>query len=95
MDVYNGQLVTTTAVQVDLIPVEFNEQGEEVVAGRNLFTFELVSGSVQTAVGRDVTSNTATKSTAGAKWLHTATPSRNNNYDNIKAKGVATFWIHW
>lgn len=95
MNVFNGQLITTTATQVDIVPVELNEQGEQFVSGRNTFFFELKSGSVQTCVGVEIPAATATKSTAGDKWFHTATPASTNNYDNIKAKGVATFWIHW
>lgn len=94
MQVLNGGRVTIST-EVDLIPVEYNSDGTLVAAGRNVFTFELVSGSVQMGVGAAIDGGGfthVTRSTAGEKWLHTASPDLTRTistsfYGNIRAKG--------
>lgn len=98
IQVLNGGQLTTTASQEDIIPMEINEEGTAVRAGRNIFCFELVSGSVQMGVGADIDQGDfvhAAHATAGEKWLHTASPEPDGGNTNIKAKGVAVSKIYW
>lgn len=92
--VLNGGQVTITTEE-DIIPVDVGPDGDYIASGRNVFMFELVSGSVQMGVGAviDVGDFThASRSTAGEKWVHTASPSidltiSSGHYGNIRAKG--------
>lgn len=109
--VLNGSLVTTTANEEAIVPYYINEDGEHKVAGRHTFFFVLVSGSVKTLVGESPTSpsldgiTAATRSTAGDKWFHTASPegssetgvvgTADQSKRNIRAVGAATFNIFW
>jgi|SRR5688572_1339388 len=98
IQVLNGSLLTTDGTQQDIIPMEVNEEGTLVRASRNLFCFELVSGSVQMGVGADIDQGDfvhAAHATVGEKWFHTASPEADGGNTNIKAKGVATSKVYW
>jgi hypothetical protein len=99
MQVLNGSLVTTDATDQEIIPMELNADGDLVPAGRTIFTFSLVSGSVKMGVGTEIDDGDfvhATNSTAGDKWLLTASPSLEQDWhSNLRGKGVATFKIYW
>lgn len=101
--VFNGEILTSTATEDEVLFVEKDGNGNTVPAGRNLYTFTLKTGSVQMAVGKSVdTSKAATWSTAGDKWLHTINnngyapggPQEGNN-DNLRVVGVATVAVTW
>ena len=99
IQVLNGGLITTDATEKTIVPMEYNTDGTLVPAGRNTFCFEIVTGSVQTSVGAEIDVDAyvhATETTAGTKWLLTATPQlQEGGYKNIRGKGVATFKIFW
>lgn len=99
IQVLNGGLLTTDATDQEIVPMELGDDGELSPAGRNIFLFELVSGSVQMGVGVAIDDGSfvhAAHATAGDKWLHTASPSlTEDHYGNIRGKGVATTRIYW
>lgn len=92
--VLNGSTVTIST-EDDIIPVVKGDDGQYHAAGRDVFTFELVSGSVQMGVGNEIDEGSfvhATRSTAGEKWVHTASPDLTRSiadgfHGNIRAKG--------
>lgn len=95
----NGSLVTTDATDQEIVPMEIDADGEMSPAGRDIFGFEWVSGSVQMGVGVPIDDGDfvhAAHTAAGDKWFHTASPSLTENHPgNIRGKGVATFRIYW
>lgn len=99
IQVVNGSLVTTDATDQEIVPMVLGADGEMKPAGRDVFGFELVSGSVEMGVGVPIDDgdfNHATHSTVGDKWFHTASPSLTEDHiGNIRGKGVATFRIYW
>lgn len=99
--VLNGGLVTSTAIEQDIVPMDRTAEGDFVPAGRAQFMFELISGSVQSCVGSTIgtppTGYTIDTITAAAsKWIHTAQPALENmGMFNIRFKGVATVRVTW
>lgn len=99
IQVVNGSLVTTNGTDQEIVPMVLGDDGEMKPAGRDVFGFEWVSGSVQMGVGVPIDDGDfvhAAHSTSGDKWFHTASPSLTEDHPgNIRGKGVATFRIYW
>ena len=99
--VLNGGLVTSTAIEQDIVPMDFDAEGHLVPAGRAQFMFELISGSVQSCVGPTIGTPPAgytvdTITVAASKWIHTAQPAlEDGGRFNIRFKGVATVRVTW
>lgn len=100
IQVLNGGLVTSTAAEQTLVPMEPSESpGGYAKAGRHEFMFQLISGSIQMARGTTVSPSGFTSdtiSTAGDKWIITTAPEfLEGGIRNIRIKGVGTVRVTW
>jgi len=83
----NGEIITSTTSETEI----YMEMPSGTLNMEQLVTLELVSGSVQFAVGETVISRHTTYSTAGDKTLRTV----NNSNRSLRCLGTATFRIAW
>ena len=101
--VHNGENITSTATEDEVLFVELNDNGETVPAGRNQYLFEIVSGTVQVAAGKAVdTSKATSKTTAGTKWVMTIANQgygpngpQEGNKTNLRIVGVGVVAVTW
>lgn len=98
--VLNGGLITSTAAENTVVPVEASESdGGYSKAGRHEFMFQLISGSVQMSRGTGISPpgyTSDTISTAGDRWIMTVAPElTDGGIRNMRIKGVGTVRITW
>ncbi len=95
--VQKGQKITSTANEDEFLPLEPDDNGDLVPAGRTEFIFTWVSGSVQIAVGTPVnTSNAVALAAAGDRRLLTISPQAGEGgYRNGRIVGAGVVAIDW
>ena len=94
--VKNGDLLTSTANEDEVMFVEPDEQGNLNPLGRTTISFHLKSGSVQMRPGLPIDSVTVTRTTADEKWFHTVgSQNYEGGFSNLRVKGVATVAVCW
>ena len=94
--VQNGDTLTSTANEDEVMFVEPDEQGNLKPLGRTTIGFELLTGGIQTRPGKAIDSTSYTRSTANMKWFHTVSSQDQEGGDsNLRVKGVATVVVCW
>ena len=94
--VQNGDTLTSTANEDEVMFVEPDEQGNLKPLGRTTIGFELLTGGIQTCVGKPINAASTSRSTANMKWFHTvSSQEQEGGYSNLRVKGVATVAVCW
>lgn len=94
--VQNGDTLTSTANEDEVMFVEPDEQGNLKPLGRTTIGLELLTGGIQTCVGKAINANSTTRSTANMKWFHTvSSQDQEGGSSNLRVKGVATVTVCW
>ncbi len=94
--VQNGDTLTSTATEDEVMFAEPDEEGNLIPLGRTTIGFELLTGSIQTRPGLTIDATSTTRSTANMKWFHTvSSQSQEGGFSNLRVKGVATVTVCW
>lgn len=71
--VYNGETLTSTATEDEVVFMDIDDNGIAKPTGRVLVNFDVLSGSVQIAVGKSVNTTKASAHTTSAAQKFSAT----------------------
>lgn len=94
--VQNGDTLTSTANEDEVMFAEPDEQGNLKPLGRTTIGFHLKTGSIQSRPGKAIDSTSTTRTTADEKWFHTvSSQEQEGGYSNLRVKGVATVTVCW
>ena len=102
--VHKGETLTSTATEDEVLFVEVDENGNVVPVGRETIMFEVLSGTVQVAVGKSVNTAKATShsTSAAPKFVLTiknagypAGEPQEGNRTNLRVVGIGTIDCNW
>lgn len=96
--VKNGQNLTSTATEDEVLFTSPDEEGNQKPAGRQQFCFEMISGTIQCEVGKAVNTSLATShsTTANSKWIMTLDPQDfEGGFRNLRVVGVGVVAVSW